>query len=124
MDDQKLLEFKVELSKEMKEERHAFRNEIQGKILIIDDINTNQKIMQRDIDAMKEDIRDIKLMLKQFTDEVRWGYVTKPEHEENKKRIAELEKKRESALTEFVKYTISFILAVATTFALVKLWLK
>jgi hypothetical protein len=80
--------------------------------------------MQRDIDAMKEDIREIKLMLKQFTDEVRWGYVTKPEHEENKKRIAELEKKRESALTEFVKYTISFILAVATTFALVKLWLK
>ena len=124
MDDQKLLEFKVELSKEMKEERHAFRNEIQWKILIIDDINTNQKIMQRDIDAMKEDIRDIKLMLKQFTDEVRGGYVTKPEHEENKKRIAELEKKRESALTEFVKYTISFILAVATTFALVKLWLK
>lgn len=103
--------------------------------MAVDTTKTDIALMKQEIQYVKESVtrqeinmttqhNEIKVMMKDFMEEVRGGYVTKPEHEENKKRIADLEKKRETALTEFVKYTISFILAVVTTFVLIKLWLK
>lgn len=51
-------------------------------------------------------------------------YVRKEDHEENKKRIAELEKKRESVMSEAIKYGITFVLSVVTALVMIKLWLK
>lgn len=51
-------------------------------------------------------------------------YVRKEDHEENKKRIAELEKKRESVMSEVIKYGITFVLSVVTALVMIKLWLK
>mgnify|MGYP000968236880 FL=1 len=60
-----LLQFKIDFSKEIQEERHAFRNEIGKKLFVIDDMAKDYQSMKTEMEYIKKELGEIKTMIKE-----------------------------------------------------------
>ena len=69
--------------------------------------NTEIALIKNDISYMKWDIQDIKKILKEFIDSAPDKFATKEQHEQNSKRIEELESDKKAVLKWIVLAFIS-----------------
>ena len=90
-----LLKLKIELTDEQRKTKHETNNAIQKYISSLDEYKTNQALLQQTQTSMKEDIKEIKIDLKQIInkfDNLPTHFATKEEHKNNSTRIDKIEK--------------------------------
>lgn len=113
-----LLQFKIDFSKEIQEERHAFRNEIGKKLFVIDDMAKDYQSMKTEMEYIKKELGEIKTMIKeQF-----WNFATKEEHEQNKEAITEIQETHKWIIRSLLWAFWSLILWLVYLF-LKKIWI-
>lgn len=86
-----LYRLKLEIDKEQTGYRHDIKANIQKVMVENDDLRTNYALLNQTVQSMKDDLKEIKQMLK----DIMADFVRKEDHEENKKRIDKLEEKQE-----------------------------
>ena len=75
-----LLKMKLEINDEQQKARHQQNNMIQNALNLADEVKTDTNLLTQSFNIMKDDVKEIKQMLKDWFKEIRETFVTKDEH--------------------------------------------
>ena len=82
-----LLKMKLEINDEQQKARHQQNNIIQNALNLADEVKTDTNLLTQSFNIMKDDVKEIKQMLKDWFKEIRETFVTKEEHKTVKEKL-------------------------------------
>lgn len=115
IDETDLYKLKSEITKEQQDARHQQNNNIQDLSLCVDEIKTKNSLFEHIADTMKEDIKEIKEIVKEWFKTIEDKYVTKATHNETKNRI--------DTLYKVLYWLVWFVFSILIWTILAKIWL-